>query len=171
MRYPKIIILLGLLLFVITACQPQEEKLPFETIDQGDGFYTGRSYGGEGPNLLIITGPNEVDSPGLDVEFPSELANQLHRMDYDRFFAVLVLQGLKHQGGYSVTVQQIVRQDDRVNVYVEFANPEPGTRRIQAFTSPYHLVVVSKEGKWGQQINFVLVVDSEQVAEAIHFIP
>ncbi len=171
MKHSKIAMLLGLLLLAITACQPQEEKLPFETIAQGDGFFTGRSYGGEEPNLLIITEPNEVDSPGLDVEFPSELANQLRHLDYDRFLAVLVLQGLKHQGGYSVTVQQIVRRDDRVNVYVEFTSPEPGTRRIQAFTSPYHLVVVSKEGKWGRQIKFILISDSEPVAEAAYFIP
>lgn len=171
MRCPKSIVLLGLLLFVITACQPQEGKLPFETIAQGDGFYTGRGYGGEEPNLLIITGLNEVDSPGLDVEFPPELADQLRQLDYDRFFAILVLQGLKHQGGYSITVQRVVRQDDRVNVHAEFTKPEPGTRRIQAFTSPYHLIAVSKQGEWGQQFRFVLIADSEEVAETSHFIP
>lgn len=171
MKYLKITILLGLLSFVITACQPQEGKLPFETIAQGDGFYTGRSYGGEKPNLLIVAGLNEVDSPGLNIEFLPELADQLHQLDYDRFFAVLVLQGLKHQGGYSITVQQVVRQDDRVNVHVEFTSPEPGTRRIQAFTSPYHLIAVSKRGEWRQQIRFVLVADSEEVAETSHFIP
>ncbi len=171
MKYPKITILLGLLLFAITACQPQQGELPFETIAQGDGFYTGRGYGEEEPNLLIIAGPDEIDKPGLDIQFPLEVADQLRHLDYDRFFAVLVLQGLKAQGGYSVTVQRIVRQDDQINVYVEFNSPEPGTRRIQAFTSPYHLIAVSKRGEWRQQIRFVLVTNSEKVAETSHFIP
>lgn len=171
MRHPKIKILLGLLLFVITACQPQEGELSFETIAQGDGFYTGRGYGEEEPSILVIANVDEIDEPGLDVLFPTELADQLRQLDYNRFFAILALQGLKPQGGYSVTVQRIVRQDDQINVYAEFTSPEPGTRRIQAFTSPYHLVAVSKQGEWGQQMNFVLVTDSEEVAETSHFIP
>ncbi len=171
MRHPKIKILLGLLLFVITACQPQEGKLPFETIAQGDGFYTGRSYGGEGPNLLIITELNEVDSPGLDVEFPPELADQLRHLDYNRFFAVLVLQGLKSTGGFSVTVQRISRENNQVTVQIQFIEPGPGAWITGAFTSPYHLIAVSKRGEWRQQIRFVLVTNSEEVAETSHFIP
>ncbi len=168
MKYPKIMILLGLLLLAITACKSQERGLPFESIAQRDII----NYREESPALLVIANDDEVDAlvPNVLAEDPA-LADELRHLDYDRFFAVLVLQGLKHQGGYSVAVQQIIRRDDRVNVYVEFASPEPGTRRIQAFTSPYHLVVVSKEGKWGQQIKFILVADSEPVAEATHFIP
>lgn len=171
MNNPKITFLFGLLLFVATACQPGEQQLPFETIAQSDGFYTGQGYGGEEPSLLIIANPDEVDKPGLDVIFPAELAGQLRQLDYERVFTVLVLQGLKHTGGYSVTVQQISRQDDRVNVYADFGNPAPATFRHQAFTSPYHLVTVSKEGGWGQPITFVLIANGEPVAEVTHFIP
>jgi hypothetical protein len=56
-------------------------------------------------------------------------------------------------------------------VQAEFISPSPGTRRIQAFTSPYHLIAVSKEGTWEQQIRFVLMVNGEPVAETTHFIP
>ncbi len=174
MKYAKVTgNLLGLLvlLFTITACKPQEGALPFETVAQGDGFHTGRGYGGEEPNLLIIAGFDEIDEPGLDVQLPSELANELRQLDYDRFFAILVLQGLKSTGGFSVTVQQISRQDNHITVLVQFVEPALGTRRIAAFTSPYHLVAVSKRGEWGQQINFVLVTDSEEIAETSHFIP
>jgi hypothetical protein len=165
------VIRLGLLLLVITACQPKEGKLSFETIAQDDGFYTGRSHGEEKPAILVIASTDEIDEPGLGVLFPTELADELRQMDYDRVFAILVLQGVKSQGGFSVTVQRIDRQDDRVSVYAEFTNPEPGTRRTQGFTSPYHLAAVSKRGEWGQHIDFVLVTDSEEVAETSHFIP
>ncbi len=171
MKYPKTTILLGLLLFVITACQPQERDLPFETIAQGDGFYTGRGYGEEKPSILVIANVDEIDEPGLDVLFSTELADKLRQLDYDRSFAILVLQGLKSTGGFSVTVQRISRQDNYVTVWVQFVEPALGTRRIAAFTSPYHLVAVSKQGEWGQQTHFVLVTDSEEVAETSHFIP
>jgi hypothetical protein len=171
MKYPKIIILLGLLLFIITACQTREQELSFETIAQGDGFYTGQGYGGEKPNLLVTASLDEINKPGLDVQFPSEVADQLRQLDYDRFFTILVLHGRVGSTRVSVTVQQITRQDEKVTIRAEFVKPSPGTRSEPAFTSPYHLVAVSKRGEWGQQIHFVLVVDSEEVAETSHFIP
>lgn len=142
-----------------------------ETIAQGDGFYTGQGYGREEPNLLVIAESDEVDKPGLDVQFPLEIADQLRQLDYDRFFAVLVLHGHIGSTGVSVTVQQIMRQDKKVTVLTEFVRPAQGTRMMPAFTSPYHLVAVSKQGEWEQQIRFVLVVDGEEVAETDHFIP
>lgn len=168
MKYPKTTILLGLLLFVITACQPQERDLPFETIAQRDII----NYREESPALLVITDDDAIDAlvPNVLAEDPA-LADELGRLDYDRFFAILVLQGLKSTGGFSVTVQRISRQDNQVTVWVQFVEPALGTRRIAAFTSPYHLVAVSKQGEWGQQTHFLLVTDSEEVAETSHFIP
>lgn len=169
-------ILLGLLVmvFVITTCSSQEGELPLETIAKSEGFgdFGLTSYRQEEPALLIIASYDEVDTlvPTVLAEDP-DLADQLRQLDYDGFFAILVLQGLKPQGGYSVTVQRVVQQDGQVNVYAEFTSPEPGTRRTQAFTSPYHLIAVSKRGEWGRHIRFVLVVDSEEVAETSHFIP
>lgn len=173
MKYPKITILLGLL-FVIAACKSQVGELPVETVAKSNGpdNLGLTTYREEEPALLVIAGNEDIETLTQNMLAKDPvLADQLRQLDYDRFFAILVLQGLKHQGGYSVTVQQIVRQGDRVNVYAEFTSPEPGTRRIQAFTSPYHLIAVSKRGKWGQQIHFVLVADSEEVAETSHFIP
>lgn len=177
MKYARIVgNLLGPLaiLFIITACKSQEGKLPFETIAKSnDPDNLGLTiYREEEPTLLIIANDDEIDAlvPTVLAEDPA-LVEQLRQLDYNRFFAVLVLQGLKHQGGYSVTVQRIVRQDNRVKVYAEFTEPAPGTRRIQAFTSPYHLVQASKEGQWGQEVTFVLVVNDESVAETTHFIP
>lgn len=167
----RITFLVGLLLLTITACQPGEQQLLFETVAQGDGFYTGQGYGAAEPSLLIIADPDEVDKPGLDVKFPTELADELRQLDYERVFTVLVLQGLQRAGGYSVTVQQVIRRNGQVTVYADFNNPAPETFRHQAFTSPYHLVTVSKEGEWGQQITFVLIANGEPVAEVAHFIP
>jgi hypothetical protein len=160
-----------MLLFTLVACKPQIEELSFETIAQGDGFYAGRGYGGEEPALLVIASPEEADKPGLDVQFPSELADQLRTLDYARNFVVLALQGQKRSTGYAVTVKRIVRQGNQVTIDAEFVEPSSGTRRKPAFTSPYHLVAVSKERQWGQEVKFVLVVNDESVAETTHAIP
>ncbi len=165
--------LLGLagLWLILTARQPQTQELPFETISQGIGFPTGRSYSGEDPNLLVITAPEAVDAPGLEIQFTPELAEQLRTLDYDRYFAILVLQGHKNIIGYQVTIQQVIRQGNQINIQVEFVEPAPETLILPAFSSPYHLIAVSKTGTWGEQFQFVLVNERQSVAETTYLIP
>jgi len=174
MKCTKTTLMLGLLLFIVAACNSQNGNLRFRTIAKSNSpdSLGLTSYREKDPALLIIANDDEIDAlvPKVLAQDP-DLVDQLHQLDYDLSFAILVLQGLKGQGGYSATVQRIVRQDDQVNVYAEFINPELGTRRIQAFTSPFHLVAVSKLGKWGQQIKFVLVVDYQPIVEINHLIP
>ncbi len=168
-KYLYVILLTPL---VLLGCKgPKPQDLPFETITQGDGFYTGQGYGREEPNILVIAGPDEVDKPGLEVQFPSEVAHQLRQLDYNRSFAILVLQGRKPSSGYQVTIRQIAQQGDKVTIKAEFTEPQPKTFTHPAFTSPYHLVSVSRQGRWGQQIHFVLLTDDEEVAETFHLIP
>ena len=97
-------ILLGLLMLAATACQPQERELPFESLAQRDRI----NYREESPALLVITNDDEIDAlvPSVLAEDPA-LADELRQLDYDRVFAILVLQGLKNTGGFSVTVQRI----------------------------------------------------------------
>lgn len=157
-----------MLLFAVVACKSQLEELPFETLAQRDFI----NYREENPALLVITNDDEIKTlvPNVLVEDPA-LADQLRQLDYDRSFAILVLQGQKRSTGYAVTVKQIVRQGNQVTIDADFVEPLPSTFRKPAFTSPYHLVAVSKEGQWGQEIKFVLVVNGETVAETTHFIP
>lgn len=171
MKHQRNIHLLWLLVFVFTACQPNEQNLPFETISQGDGFYTGRGYGEEEPTLLVIVNPDEVDKPGLEVQFPMDLADQLHHLDYDSTFAVIILQGIKGSTGYTVSVKQIVQQGNQVTIEAEFVEPPLDAFIKPAFTSPYHVVAVSKDGQWGQEVEFVLKVNGESVAKTTNYVP
>lgn len=161
---------LGLMMlpFTLIACKTRVEELSFETIAQSDVI----NYRGEKPALFVIAKEDEVDALASNVlaEDPA-LVRQLRYLNYNRFFALLVLQGLKSTGGYSVTVQRISRENSQVTVQVQFIEPGPGDWITGAFTSPYHLIAVSKQGKWGQQINFVLIADSKKVAKTSHFIP
>lgn len=163
--------LLGLLVLWLILSQLQGENLPFETILQGDGFYTGQGYGREEPNLLIISIPKEVDVPGLDIQFPPELAAQLRDLDYDHFFAVLILQGQQGSTGHSVTVQQVRRKGNQVIIKAKFVEPAPRALVGWLITSPFHLIAIPKQGTWGQPIRFVLMTDTNVVTETTHLIP
>jgi hypothetical protein len=160
-----------LLLVIVTACKPKIDKLPFETMSQADGFDTGRSYGGEEPALLVIATRDEIEKPDLDIQFSSELTDQLLNIDYNHFFAVMVFHGRIGSTKVSITVEQVTRQGKEVTINANIVRPAPGTRSNPAFTSPYHLIAISKEGKWSQDVKFVVVVDGKPVAETTHFIP
>lgn len=171
MRWPRIAVNLlrgVMLLFAVVACKSQLEELPFETLAQRDVI----NYREENPALFVITNDDEIETLVSNVlaEDPA-LVDQLRQLDYDRFFAILVLQGQKGSTGYAVTIKQIIRQGGRTMIKAEFVEPSPGAFIKPAFTSPYHLVAVSKERQWGQEVTFVLVVNGKTVAETTHFIP
>lgn len=159
------------LLAGLTACASKDVELLFETMARDQGFFTGEGYGREEPNLLVISQIADIDTPGLEVRFPAALADQLRVLDYDRFFAILALQGLHGSGGFQITVQRISRRGDTVFVQASFVEPGPDDFRTWGFTSPYHLVVVPKEASWRRSIRFVLMKDDRSVAETTHFIP
>jgi hypothetical protein len=145
--------------------------MPFETIAKDEGFYTGRGYGGEKPNLVVLATSNDVENPGLDIQFPPEIAAQLRSSDYNRFVIVLVLQGLQGSTEHSVTVQQVRRQGNRVIINAQFVKPVPGVLVGWLVTSPFHLIAIPKQGTWGQSIRFVLMSDTNVAAETTHFVP
>lgn len=165
--------LLAVLGAILPACRPRQTELPFETIAQGDGFGAAPSYGREESNLLVITEPEEVDSPGLDIQFPSDLAEQLHGVDYQSNFVIAVFRGrlgiLSPKLG--VEVLRVVRDGETVIVKARFGDSVIGERISPAFSSPYHIVAASKEGEWSRDIRFVLEVDGEEMVERTYFVP
>lgn len=70
-----------------------------------------------------------------------------------------------------MTVQQIVREGDRVRVEATFVSPASGDAVSATGTDPYHLIAIPKTGTWGQDVRFELVDKGQVVAEATHFIP
>ncbi|HEY5573922.1 MAG TPA: hypothetical protein VIK64_12955, partial [Anaerolineales bacterium] len=156
---------------ILPACRPRLIELPFETIAQSEGFSTGRSPAD--PNFLVITEPEQVDSPGLDVQFPADLAGQLRAVDYQKNFVVAVFRGTLTGTSpeLDVEVLRVVRNGDDVVVQARFGELEPGKLILPGFSSPYHVVAVTREGQWSRDIRFVVEVDGEEVVERTYFIP
>ena len=155
----------------LAACRPRQIELPFETIAKSEGFGTGRSPAD--PNFLVIAEPEEVDSPGLDVQFPSDLAEQLRAVDYRSNFVIAVFRGRLSilSPKLDVEVLRVVRDGETVIVKARFGDSVIGERISPAFSSPYHIVAVSKEGEWSRDISFVLEVGGEEMAERTYLIP
>jgi hypothetical protein len=56
---------------------------------------------------------------------------------------VLIAEGAKPTGGYSVTVQSIAHVNGHLEVLVKSTSPAPGDMVTQALTYPYDLIVVN----------------------------
>jgi hypothetical protein len=133
------------------------------------------------PQVLVITSAQDFetalrlvagDPPSLTTSpHPIEQARQL---DYSRSFAILVLQGRQGTSGYSVTVDRMDRQGDRVQVLAAFVRPndvEGPVATSAILTDPYHLIAIEKMGAWQQEIRFELVEKDQAVVETTHYIP
>ncbi len=168
MKYPKIIILLGFLLCVISACHSREQELAFESIAQGN--FTNIQE--KKTSMFVIASNDEIETlfPNASVE-EMATSDQLQQLDYDQYFAILVLEGSRGEAVCTVTVQHISRRDDRIIVEVAFTETAIGRRTTQLCIFPYHLIAVSKQGEWGEKINFILINKSTTIAETSIFIP
>jgi len=153
----------------LSACQPKETDLPFETIEQRDASGTGQVYKDEKPGLIVITAPEEATN--LDALITSEAQAWLARLSYDEYFVIAVFQGRKPTTRYGVQIERIARQGGKVTVYAQFSEPKPDEEKAPEETSPYHLIQVQKVGTWGQEVTFELIVKGSIVASVSQYIP
>jgi hypothetical protein len=158
---------------------PTGTILPFTTLAQGAQLRLNQSL--DPPKEFIITNTQEVDAAlrhaagdPLRLAISPQLIEQLRQIDYSRSFAILALQGGQGTSGYSITVNQVVQQGDRVLVLASLVRPEDRgdpAAHSAVETDPYHLIVIPKTGTWGQDVRFELVDKGKVVAETTHFIP
>jgi hypothetical protein len=155
-----ILCILLVVLVLLGACTPQEQELPFETIEQAD--YSPK-YEDKEPGLVIIASADETNQ--LDGWVSAEAIEQLRELDYGNYFAVVAFLGWQPTGHEGISIEQIVRQGNAVSVYTLVGRPTGETEE----TSPFHLVRVQKVGQWGTSINFALVIEETTVASQSHY--
>ncbi len=155
-------LLFMVLVLLLGACTPQEEELPFKTIERAD--YSQR-YEYREPGLVIVTNVDEANQ--LDGWVSTEALEQLRRLDYERFFAVVAFLGWQPTGHEGIRIERVVRQGNVVSVHTLVGRPTGETEE----TSPYHLVRVQKVGQWGTSVNFALVVEETTIALQSHYVP
>lgn len=170
-RYMLFLCTLGILVALagLSACQPKEIGLPFETIEQRDASGTGQVYEDKPPDLIVVTTPEEVAN--LDALVTPEAQARLQSLNYDAYFVIAVFQGRKPTTGYEIQIERITRRGNIVAIHTRFQEPKPDEAKGDEVTSPYHLVRVQKTETWGQLITFNLVVGNVVVASLSHHVP
>jgi hypothetical protein len=156
---------LPLPLLYLTACQPRESELPFETIERRDWPGSGREWEVREAGMMIMA--TSEDLAQTDNLFTEDAQAQLRELDFDAYFAVAVFLGWQGSGHEGIDIERVVRRGDEVSVYVKVGGP----RGTDEETSPYHLVKVRKEGNWDQTIHFTLYMDGTEAVSPSHFIP
>jgi len=152
------------------------ENILFKSLDQGIQLRNSRFIERK-PAILVFNNVKEIGDllPQIVPHLPGVLPveNQLQQLDYGRFFAVLVLQGLDG-GNSSIQVQNVSRKGNQVIVRAIFVTPRSGEGQTANGTDAYHLIAIPKDGDWDQQIEFYLVDDrffGGTVANTTHLIP
>lgn len=185
------LLLLALLpMFVLSACRSQETELPaettektevalpgksqeidllFETIEQKLKADLGPPYKGRELAVMIITRPEEIAQ--LNDWVTEDAKSRLQTLDYDTYFALIVFQGWKPTFGYSIQIERIIRQEEKVLILARLEEPEPDEVVPDTVTSPYHLIQVQKEDTLTQDVVFDVVADGIVVISVSYTIP
>ena len=115
---------------------PEESSYPkIMNLPQWKGFQAQR----EKPLNQVVR--DEESWKSLWGEASSE---KLPEVDFTQFMVVGVFLGLKPTGGYEAEILEPKVEGKRLVVEYREENPPPGSFVIQAFTSPYHLMILPK---------------------------
>ena len=169
-RLLEIALSLILMHLIIVSCnsQPKEVDLIFQSIEQGELGHP-NYYEAMGPGLKIVSQPEEVKN--LEGLITGSAQQALLELDYSKYFVLAAFHGRRGSGGYGIQVDRVSRSDNTVKVNVELEEPKPQSVVADAETSPYHLIIVQKNGIWIQEIQFNLIADSTVLTSVSHDIP
>jgi len=65
-------------------------------------------------------------------------------VDFEKEMVIAVFMGERKSGGYEIEIKKIVEREKEFIVEVEEREPPPESMQTQAFTQPYHLIVIQK---------------------------
>lgn len=155
----------------VTACQPHETELAFETIENADFSGTGEYYEDKAPRLVVISKVAELDTLGNTVS--SEAQAQLQVLNFDQYFAVGVFQGWRPSlpSPSGVEIQRISQQGRTITISARFYEPAEGTVQRDMVTSPYQLIKIWKGEDIQGELEFILNVDGTVVSQQTHILP
>jgi hypothetical protein len=152
------LLVLGALALGSTACRPAEGELPFQSIEQRETAPNDRNAAVHLPRLIVIAEPEDIAE--AESLITPEARQELQEMDFQTEFAVLVNQGLRSAGGYTVNVQRVVRRDAEITILANFLEPEPGEAIDGVESIPYQLIRIPKTGEFGREFNFTLLAST-----------
>jgi hypothetical protein len=167
----KLIVICVLLLSSPVACSMPigTVDLNFQSIEKNGTVETANLYEAREPALRIIAQPAEVES--LEGLITDDAYQKLLALDFSRYFALAAFSGVRETAGYHIMVNRVSRQGNLVSVYVQLVEPAKNQETPVGRISPYHLVIVQKDGIWGKGITFALIANHALCFSVSHNIP
>ncbi len=142
----------------------KKEPLPYQVVGQGTSFrftdpkHTEGSIPDKQLNngvLAIISKEQAADYfTGMDGH---DVARVLNNLDYDHNFVLLFFVG--HIPDNSI-IDQVYRRRNEVVILMKQHDIGPGEYIVPGWTNPVDVISISKEGKWGEDIRFVIKTKS-----------
>lgn len=152
---------------VMTGCKTSQ-SLSFTVLEDGVSFAYEDSTVDSLPKLVIIASPDEIASSMPDMEFPISVSEHLQQMDFTQSFGVLLQVNQKND----MIITQVISKCAEVTIEVSNYDVGPGNYVLRGFTPPYRLISIAKDGKWGEDILFILRMEKGEIIEqTTHFIP
>ena len=153
-------------LTALVGCGAIPRELSFETIERQAAGGRGELWEAEEPGLMVIATAEELNQ--IDNLVTQEAQEKLRQVDYDAYFVVAAFLG-KRTSNPGFQVERVVRRGSQITLYAL----DQGDGFLAAITSPYQLIEVRKEGKWGRQFTFKLrFTEGEQrIVSVSHHIP
>lgn len=93
------------------------------------------TYGRHDSGPAIVVGTND--------HWRATLARLVDASVPDGRVAVAAFQGEQMSGGYTIRIDRIERDGDRLVVHATFTEPTPGSMNTMALTSPVHVVSIA----------------------------
>lgn len=168
-RYFLSILGIIVITLVITACKSSGMNLSLEIIEKNTGAFNLVYYQASNPAIMVVT--NTEDVTKLDGLVTSKAFALLQRIDYQKYFTLIVFQGAKPSTGYEVQITRVTREGNTVNVFVNFHEPALNETEQAVGTSKRCLAKIKKIGTWGQEITFQVVIDGKVVVSTSSYIP
>lgn len=120
--------------------------------------YSNASGGGlEGPRLVVAT---DLEALQRQPELAGLAPETTIPPDAGPYIAVFA--GQRNTGGYSVSVEEVVRHGGRVEVAIKETGPPEGARATQALTYPFSVVAVRELSDMELQETDFSVTDSNR---------
>jgi hypothetical protein len=127
-----------------------ERDIPFTTLEKGlHNYFAYEVTGGANtPPIFEVIVDEEGWRDFYRTLYPPEYVKDIPpapAMDFGRELVIAAFQGVKPTGGYSIEITAIKGAGSTINVYLNMVEPLPRDIVTQVFTSPYHIVKVSRD--------------------------
>lgn len=116
-------------------------RVPFETIMQGQ--QAGRTEAGN----LVVDSPADLERVWRQIQVRDDDYGEPPELSFSEETVIVLFMGRRNTGGYTIEVEEVRAEPDRVTVYYREYSPAPGDVVAQVLTSPFHVVRIPRLGR------------------------